>query len=196
MMNGQAPPHITPLLPQMVATETNYNLRNRNNLRPRFTRIEASLNSFFPNTTRDWNNLPVDIREAQSLIIFKYKLSTSEQTNQYFKTHRGRAGVWLSRIRMGISGLNGQRFTYNLITSPTCPLCNRGAENAIHYFWDCPNHAVMRNVMTDRISTELGIQANRENILSICLHGNTDNEKHQNCFNLATEFIKNTTRFK
>jgi hypothetical protein len=124
MQNGTAPPHITALLPQMVANHTTYNLRNIHNLRPRFGRLALSLNSFSPRTTRDWNALPEETKLANSVYTFKKLIHNKEPVNSYSLLHQGRGVVWLSRVRMGLSGLNSHRFTYNMIPSPECDKCH------------------------------------------------------------------------
>jgi hypothetical protein len=83
-----------------------------------------------------------------------------------------------------------------MIPSPVCTLCNIGPKNTIHHFWDCPSHVMMWNHMVNRIMAELGIQADRENRLSVCLQGNVEKDKHVKLFSIITDFIKNTTRFK
>jgi hypothetical protein len=197
LLKGHAPEHIKPLLPQTVASQTTYNLRNKEKLRPRFTRLKSSQNSFFPKTAKDWNNLSHEIKNLSSITKFKRAISKPLYINPYYKLHQGRGGVWLSRIRMGLSGLNGHRFTYNFIPSPTCLLCNQAPENALHYLWDCPNHALMRIVMVDRCRAELDIHMDRENVLNICLYGDIlDKEKLKTLLNITIEFIKTTARFK
>jgi hypothetical protein len=196
MIHTQSPEHIIPHLPTTVSSQSNYNLRNRDNLTPRFTRLHSSLKSFFPNTTRDWNNLPMETRQSDSIGIFKNRTSSTLPFNSYSKHHLGRGGVWLTRIRMGLSALNSHRFTYNMIQSPMCTLCNISAENTLHYFWDCPLHADSRTVLVDRVDTEIGIRIDRANIISICVIGDVEKEYQQNLFNIVSEYLKNTSRFK
>jgi ribonuclease P/MRP protein subunit RPP40 len=195
MIKNKGPEHILPHLPETVAAH-HYNLRNRNKLIPRFTRLTCSLKSFFPKTTRDWNELPLATQTSESIGIFKKRISSAIPYNSYTKYHIGRGGVWLTRIRMGLSALNNHRFTYNMIPSPTCTLCNTSKENTLHFFWDCPCHAVNRNVMVDRVGTELGIQLDRANVISICVNGDVDKNSQQNLFNIISEFLKNTSRFQ
>jgi hypothetical protein len=103
MINEQAPQHISPLLPIPVVRHSNY---SRNNVIPRFSRLHSSITSFPPNTTRNWNSLSTETRAAPTINIYKKLLIPNRQTNHYFKIHQGRGGVWLSRIWMGLSGLN------------------------------------------------------------------------------------------
>jgi hypothetical protein len=96
---------------------------------------------------------------------------------------------------MGLSGLNSQRFTYNLIPSPTCTLCNLGAETALHYFWTCPSHMQIRQTMIDSIQADLDTQASNENILELLLFGKIEKDKQKQLLNIAVTYIKNSKRF-
>jgi hypothetical protein len=78
MQNGVCPPHITALLPNPAANITTYNLRNRQQLRPRSSRLTSSQNSFFPQTARDWNALPEETRRANSVYTFKKLIHKKE----------------------------------------------------------------------------------------------------------------------
>jgi len=194
--NGQAPSHITPLMPTTVSSVTNYNLRNKTDLRPPQARLTSYSSSFFPKTTREWNRLPAETKASLSFYSFKKIVQPKQFKNLYFKTHIGKHGAWLSRIRMGLSALNFQRFTYGLLEDPTCPKCNNGRESAIHYFWDCTSYVAARDIMVGRINGETEIQANRDNILSIVLQGKIDIKYHKIIYNIATEYMASTLRFK
>jgi hypothetical protein len=195
MLNGPCPPHISNILPHLVANLTTYNLRNRQKIRPKFCRLNSSLKSFFPRTTRDWNLLPEETKLANSIHIFKRLIHTTESVNPYYLLHKGRGGIYLSRIRMGLSGLNAHRFTYNMIPSPDCSYCKNEPETTIHYLWLCPKHIQMRDILVDRIRAELDIQVNRVNILDMALHGKIDKLNQNTLLNIVIEYINSTKRF-
>jgi hypothetical protein len=193
---GPTPAHIVPLMAQPVSAHTTYNLRNKHNIRVPQTRLEKSKGSFFPKTINDWNNLPIETRASLTINCFKGKIQPQLFKNPYTKTHYGRGGIWLTRIRMGLSGLNSQRFTYNFINSPMCTLCNKGAETPLHYFWVCVNHALARQQMAGDIMRETGVQADRNNIISIIVHGEADKIHHAKIYITVTAFMAETKRFK
>jgi len=115
----------------------------------------------------------------------------------YYKLHHGKTGVWLARIRMGLSALNSQRYTYNFIDSPKCDLCRSGNENTIHYLWDCIHHTQPRNHMMGRLTAELGIVANRANIEKIVIHGQIENRDNLKLLmQIVSEYYISTSRFK
>jgi hypothetical protein len=112
LLNGPTPKHILPHLPPTVSSTTTYNLRNKENLRPPQTRLQSSYNSYFPKTTREWNNLYPQIRASVSKHSFKRAITKTIIKNPYTLTHIGKSGAWLARLRMGLSGLNAHRFSY------------------------------------------------------------------------------------
>jgi hypothetical protein len=151
LLNGPTPKHIVEYMPEPVSATTHYNLRNRDDQRIPQRILHTSLNSFFPKTTRDWNSLPVQTRASNSKCSFKRAISNKKHTNPYINTHHGRCGAWISRIRMGLSGLNAHRFTYNLIDSPICPNCPNENETIIHFMWHCKAYESEHKHMIDRI---------------------------------------------
>ena len=60
------------LLP--VGSVSQYDLRNSKNYVIPKCRLEITKKSFFPSTTRDWNNLNPDIRNSVNVDIFKRKI--------------------------------------------------------------------------------------------------------------------------
>jgi hypothetical protein len=97
---------------------------------------------------------------------------------------------------MGLSGLNAQRFTYNLIDSPLCALCNSGNETPIHYFWDCRSHALARLKLLDGVRGETGKQLTRDNIIDTLVHGKIDKINHFTIYKATISFISDTGRFR
>ena len=70
-----APNYLAHLMPQTVHERNRYALRNREDMTRFRAHRQAYYNSFFPRTTRDWNNLPLQIRQSQSLYSFNRQLS-------------------------------------------------------------------------------------------------------------------------
>jgi hypothetical protein len=197
LLNGPTPAHILPHIPPTVQSSTQYNLRNRSNLRPPHTRLQSSFNSFFPKTARDWNNLPIPIRASLTLPSFKRAMKPKSTINPYTLVHFGRCGAWIARIRMGLSALNAQRFSYNLTDSDKCATCPNSAETPLHYLWECHAHETARTRMMDRVLSETSIeQINKDNILSLLIFGETVNKNHSTLFDIVSEYTKTTARFR
>ena len=114
----------------------------------------------------------------------------------------------LSRIRMGLSGLNQQRHKYRFIDSGRCSSCNFIREDAQHYFLKCPTYATQREVMLREICQNLAPNINpnlllpqstdefRE-FLEIILNGSTqsDFDTNRKIFDVIHSFIHTSRRF-
>jgi hypothetical protein len=70
--NKSAPDYLCDFMP--VGSVSQYNLRNINNYVLPNCRLEITKKSFFPFTTRDWNNLSPEIRNSGNINIFKRKI--------------------------------------------------------------------------------------------------------------------------
>ena len=129
------------------ATNITYNLRHTPEFRPRFSRLTRTNLSFFPSTTKDWNGLPVSTRNSNSINIFKKLIRGPNHYSSYNRLCSGKREAWLSRIRMGLSALNEQRYSYNFIESPLCLSCNTvQVEDSSHFFLYCDAYRVARTV--------------------------------------------------
>ena len=104
----------------------------------------------------------------------------------------GRAGIWLSRLRMGLSALCEHRFTYNLINDASCPTCGQ-RETTSHYFFHCPTYTAARTEFYESL-TELNLDTtNKKQLLKNILHGtDTDNER---LLEITFKFLRDTQRF-
>ena len=176
-------------------------LRNTQTLIPRHTRIAISTNSYFPSTTRAWNSLPAATRNSITLLTFKRLITKGDINNKYVSNTQGRAGIWLARLRMGLSALNHHRHKYNFISSPVCILCNTGAETTQHYLFTCPAHSLARNTLYDRLHDELDLDINvdtagREVLLHIILYGRGIHPKnYPTLHEIVYHYLHQTTRF-
>ena len=80
MVNGLSPPYLLSLIPLPVNRVSSYNLRNSNDIQTIPARINLySYNSFLPTVLREWNNLPLDVRNFDSLNSFKRRLNDRDR---------------------------------------------------------------------------------------------------------------------
>ena len=176
---------------------SNYNLRNTRNLRPRYSRLQKSINSYFPSTVRLWNNLSRNTQESPSVNNFKALVRGPNIYNPYHRLCSSKPGIWLTRLRLGLSALNQHRFKYNFIDSPDCPNCPGQEESTQHYLFKCQSYILARNQLYQKLYDELGVDTQNEHeLLSVILEGETINIK--NCIKLQTiiyEFFINSKRF-
>ena len=174
-------------------THQTYQLRHTHHFRPRQSRLTTSHNSFFPSTTRLWNNLPNLTKISPTVNLFKTRLRGQNKNNPYHNT----SPQWLTQIRMGLSALNAQRFKYNFIPSPTCPSCYLAAETPQHYFFHCPTHRLARETLLLRLQGELDVNTrNLNTLLSVVLEGESIRVQQINTLQtIVIEFLKNSNRF-
>ena len=71
MANGLSPPYLSDFVPTTVNNSSNYNLHNSNNIHLANARTSLYYNSFLPSAVRDWNNIPDEHRNVDSVMAFK-----------------------------------------------------------------------------------------------------------------------------
>ena len=180
------------------ATNITYNLRHTPEFRPRFSRLTRTNLSFFPSTTKDWNGLPVSTRNSNSINIFKKLIRGPNHYSSYNRLCSGKREAWLSRIRMGLSALNEQRYSYNFIESPLCLSCNTvQVEDSSHFFLYCDAYSVARTAFFHTLS-ELEIDTNNKpNTLNTIIYGTHINTtSHTRLLKCITDFMYDTQRFR
>ena len=137
--------------------------------------------------------------QPQTLNNFKNKIYSINNplSNNYHKIAGGRTGIWLSRLRMGLSGLNAHRFNYNFIQSPLCDHCQLGNETTTHYFFWCPVYGVPRAVLMDELRLNLNINTNNQSLLlQTILNGTGNAQDDKNLIKYLGEYFLATNRFK
>ena len=180
MNNGLCPSYLTSLVPPTVGNNTIYSLRNATNIQTIHARSQLYYNSFLPSVIRDWNTLPMDTRNANSLNSFKYKLNTDIKLPPvYFNDGTRHGQIYHSRLRTGCSSLNSHLYAKHLIDSPLC-ICGE-VEDTNHYLLQCDRYADLRRDMLNTITTfcpptfntliwgnsELSLESNKEIFLSV-----------------------------
>ena len=131
MYNHLAPEYLSSFIPQQVNDTSHYNLRNSHNIQTIRAKISQYNNSFLPSILRDWNNLPIEAKQANALGSFKYFLKKDKKNvPKYYYYWNRKAQILHTRLRTGCSSLNLDLF---LKTFTDTPLCNCGTiENAQH----------------------------------------------------------------
>ena len=191
IQSGVYPPYLRDLIP--VATEPQYSLRSVSRIPFIACRLSTTYNSFIPSTIRMWNNLPQNVVDAQSSSHFKNLLQGHSVRNIYNTLCTGRPGIWLSRMRMGLSALGQHRFNYNLIENACCPNCG-DAETTFHYFFVCRSYSHQRTVMYNALADQNHDINNKNNLLNIILFGNTPNKV--DLLEVIYTYMRTTQRFK
>ena len=136
MYNHLAPEYLYSLIPQQVNDISRYNIRNSDNIQTIRAKTNQYHNSFLPFTLRDWNSLPFETKQANTLGAFKC-LSTKEnmhvpkyyyygkRNNQVLHTHRG----------TGCCSLNLDLFFIKITDTSLRNCCT--IDDTQHYFFHC-----------------------------------------------------------
>ena len=113
---------------------------------------------------------------------------------KYYINCTGRPGIWLTRLRLGLSALKDHRFKYNLIDDPYCEFCGH-KENTKHFLFDCEAYTPARTNMYNKLAhSDIDI-TNKTNLLHTILHGTLETIKNKVLQDIIFEYLKETNRF-
>ena len=158
--------------------------------------------SFFPHTTKLWNSLGANVHN-KNLEDFKIHTKTMKPT-KYKPFHRGNkySNTLLTRIRVGRSDLNQQKFSIGLTDNPQC-LCHHREESPQHYFIDCFLYSLERQTLFNLIEHYIPKfhKLSKKEKLRIIIFGidiDNDDFVHLNTTltNAVQNFILKTKRFE
>ena len=131
-----------------------YNTRNTNNI-PQFkVKHNFFRNSFFPSAVIEWNKLDLNIRNSESLNVFKNSLLKfiRPSGNSVFNCHNPRGVKLLTRLRLGLSHLREHKFKHGFQDSlnPICS-CGNDIETLAHFLLHCPHYSNERSTFLNTI---------------------------------------------
>ena len=130
IFNNLAPDYTKYPIPDFQ--EPSYELRRRAAIGQVFARTTGFKSSFYPNCLLEWNNLDQDIRQSNSLAIFKKRLFSTicPPAKSVFGIHNLRWWPILTQIRVGPSTQKFHKFkhSFNDTMNPLCPI-NDGVED-------------------------------------------------------------------
>ena len=204
IIHGLAPSYLTAILPR--PRDAGYRLRSFNNmsLPTPSARLSCVRNSFLNSSIKSWNSLDKIIRSSPSYFSFKSKLLKRSKSNSHFNpilySHfLGKAAVNHTRMRLGLSALNSQRYKYNMVPSPSCERCGAPQEDPYHIFFVCPAYAVPRQTLTQDLNRILSVDIvqNKKQVEIILLYGSEILDHHTNLILFTTlhDFIYSCGRF-
>ena len=152
MFNQLTPVYLSPLIPQQVNAISHHNLRNSNDIHTIRSNTSLYHNSFLPSTLRQWNSLPVEEGQLNTLSSFKIfpKKGLQSVPNYYYCGSR-KAQILHARLHTGCSSLNMDLFHKNITESP---LCRCGSiKDTQHYFFHCRFYQGPRNTLLNACTT-------------------------------------------
>ena len=163
IQNKLSPTYLSKLCPVKRMLNA-YGLRNVNDLTQIYCRYSSFRKSFFPETVASWNKLDINVREVATLTGFKRNLKADLlcTTNKLYSYCDGRAAINHTRLRLGLSGLNGHRSLYNFITFSSCPKCDYELEDVEHYLLFCPRYTAHRETLLNTLDTTYGNNFHRK----------------------------------
>ena len=153
--------------------------------------------SFLPSMVKEWNKLPLVIRQSSSIDSFKNKLVKMKCLPKppfYFNSGSRQGQIHHARLRMQNSDLNDYLVKRHISEYPQCA-CGAPKEDPEHYLLFCPKYSEERKILTRTIGQiELPLDSN---MIDNLLHGNhrltgTDNKI---LFEAVAIFIVSTKRF-
>ena len=185
-----------------------YNIRNSDNIRPFKSNKKYFLNLFLPSSIKLWNNLDTSTKNIYELLQFRNVISkkyTPASLYHPYITGNTKNHIHISRMRMGLSGLNSQRKHYNFINYNTCDHCNTRIEDCKHYLLECPTFAAQRQEMIVRLTNifpheqnfvlDLRSATNRKRLCNTLIYGTGNSENDKLLFDVVAKFILQSKRF-
>ena len=185
-----SPPYLSTLVPPLVGQTSRYNLRNANDLQTIDARTTLYFNSFLPSTVRDWNSLPLDIKNTDTAVAFKSSLNKNNRfVPKHFYFGDRQLQILHTRLRTKCSSLNYDIFLRRLNDSPLCT-CGH-LENAEHFLLQCPFYQQQRLALVQSISQHCQISSD------LLLYGDTSMPLDINrlIFEAVQKYIQDSKRF-
>ena len=136
IMKKEAPDYLINLIPKCETA-----IRARKNNFPTYNcRTDFFKYSFFPSTLNSWFRLYINIRNSESISLFKSRLLSFIRPNQsnIFNIFDPIGLKLPTRLRLGLSHLNEHRFchTFEDFLNPLCS-CSLKIEDNTHYLLHC-----------------------------------------------------------
>ena len=134
---------------------TTRSTRGSNNVPLLGTKQNFFLNNYIPSVIKEWNRLHIDIRESDSISIFKNRILSfiKPLPNKVSSSHNPQGLKLLTRLQIGLSHLRYRKFKHNSLDTIN-PLCSCGAdvETTFRFFLHCSNIMEGRNTLLWKIS--------------------------------------------
>ena len=160
VVNNLVPDYLSQLLPSANRNIVKYNLRNNDEIKLPFVRLETFRRSFIPYALKLWNLLSIQDHTISCVYEFKISLSAICNTDSeilYFYEQRW-ANVHHSRMRIGCSGLNYDLQINLLVINSLSCRCGAPQETAYHYFMECILYDDQRLELIDVVSVIMSIR--------------------------------------
>ena len=160
------------------------------------------INSFFPPTVNEWNNLDFKVRNSTNFSAFKKSILKfiRPSSNSIFNCHSSKGIKLITRLRLCLSHFWEHKFRHNFQDTLN-PICNCGDEikTTILYLLHCPNYLDERRTLLDNLQSigETIHDKNDSQISELLLFGFSSNHDASNTciLNANIQYILATKRF-
>ena len=180
-MKKEAPNYLINLIPKCEAA-----IRTRNNNFPTYNcRTDCFKHFFFRSTSNDWSRLDVNIRNSESILLFKSTLLSFIRPNQsnVYNIFDPIGLKLLTHLRLGLSHLNKHKFRHNFqdCLNPLCS-CSLETEDTTHYLLHCQHFS---NHRYDLMNSVKSIIPNFESLtdnnrIDTLLYGDSQFDENKN----------------
>ena len=200
--NGLTPSYLSELLPP--PRPMLYGSRRENILSILPSNTVRYQHSFFPNSTRLWNEIGVELRSKDTLGQFKNSLLhlIRHEGKSLFDVNHPRGEKYLFRLRVGLSSLKSHKRAHHFLDTPS-DLCDCGEEpeDVKHYFLACKAYDEYRDTMLISVRNSLSskniIANSNAHLASILLYGHSDlnDEANRQILLASIKYMHSTKRF-
>ena len=152
---------------------------------------------------KDWNLLPGNIKESESLFEFKANIKRLQQLDKvkYFDCGNRYISCIHTQLRLNVNSLNNSLYVRQLNESPLCS-CQEANETVQHFFLFCPKYEFIRSQLFLEINQMMGnsfmYSKSATAQLSLLLDGDKSKNFHFNVKlgKLIHQYIFRSKRFK
>ena len=158
------------------------------------------LHSFFPDATKNWNNIITDFKDLPTFETLKnHLISLYRPTTRPIFNINSPQLRYIFQLRVGLSHLRHHKKRHKFADTPsdTC-LCKKGVEDTHHFLITCPFYTSHRDTLFACIEP---ILQNRSitvtNLVDILLYGHPslNDSENKDILNSTLVYITNTKRF-
>ena len=151
IIKNRSPSYLFQLVPPSTSR---YLTRNSDNISQIRTKHNFFKNSFLPSTINECNNLDPDIRNSESVGVFKSKILKfiRSKPNNIDICHDPKATRIITRLHLGLSHIREHKFRHSFrgCLSPLC-LCGNDMETSNHFLLHCPTYSNERMTFLNKI---------------------------------------------
>ena len=192
----------TPFLPEIPISKCPYRTKNAFNIPNINVKHQFFKSSYFPSTIIEWNKLDSNIRNSETLNIFKSKILQfiRPTANSIFGFHNPTVVKLLTRLRLGLSHLRERKFKHSFQNTfnPLCS-CGKEVETTFHFLLSYLNYSDERLTILSKIKNinPIILENTNSQITRFFLYGNKNFTASTNFIILSStiEYILATKRF-